>query len=139
MMANMDNISEYMKIYETMNAPKEGQKQTDILKNFLTPEQQKMFEAYENMLNFQEVLMSNNFADLDKKKAALLENFSTMAKGKSTDELLPLILAFSKKAKSEGITFSKEETALLFENMKKNMTPEEQQKADMLLKMASIL
>lgn len=51
MMANMDNISEYMKIYETMNTPKEGQKQTDILKNFLTPEQQKMFEAYENMLN----------------------------------------------------------------------------------------
>ena len=83
--------------------------------------------------------MSNNFADLDKKKAALLENFSAMAKGKSTDELLPLILAFSKKAKSEGITFSKEETALLFENMKKNMSPEEQQKADMLLKMASIL
>ena len=83
--------------------------------------------------------MNNQFADLDKRKSNLLETFSKMTEGKSTDELLPLILAFSKKAKSEGITFTKEETARLFENMKKTMSPEEQQKADMLLKMASIL
>ena len=52
MMANMDNISEYLKMYEAMTAPKEDQKKTDVLKNFLTPEQQKMFESYESMLNF---------------------------------------------------------------------------------------
>lgn len=83
--------------------------------------------------------MSQQFMDLDKRKAKLLEDFAKMAEGKTTDELLPLILAFSKKAKSDGISFTKEETSLLFENMKKNMSKEEQQKADMLLKMASIL
>ncbi len=83
--------------------------------------------------------MSQNFAELDKKKAKLLDDFTKMAEGKTTDELLPLILAFSRKAKADGISFSKEETGLLFEGMKKNMSPEEQQKADMLLKMASIL
>ena len=51
MMANMDNISEYLKMYEAMSSPKSENKQTDILKNFLSPEQQKMFESYENMLN----------------------------------------------------------------------------------------
>ena len=83
--------------------------------------------------------MNQHFNNLDKRKAKLLEDFTKMAEGKTTDELLPLILAISKKAKSEGISFTKEETSLLFENMKKNMSPEEQQKADMLLKMASIL
>lgn len=83
--------------------------------------------------------MNKQFADLDKRKAKLLEDFTSLAEGKTTEELLPLILAVSKKAKSEGISFTKDETKLLFENMKKNMSPEEQKKADMLLKMASIL
>ncbi len=83
--------------------------------------------------------MNQQFADLDKRKAKLLEDFTSLAEGKTTEELLPLILAVSKKAKSEGISFTKDETKLLFENMKKNMSPEEQKKADMLLKMASIL
>ena len=83
--------------------------------------------------------MHQQFADLDKRKAKLLEDFTSLAEGKTTEELLPLILAVSKKAKSEGISFTKDETKLLFENMKKNMSPEEQKKADMLLKMASIL
>ena len=52
MMSNMDNISEYVKMYEAMSAPKGDNKQTDLLKNFLSPEQQKLFESYENMLNF---------------------------------------------------------------------------------------
>ncbi len=51
MMSNMDKITEYIKMYEAMSAPKSENKQTDVLKNFLSPEQQKMFETYENMLN----------------------------------------------------------------------------------------
>ena len=76
---------------------------------------------------------------MDSKKTKLLDDFMTMAKGKTTEELLPLMLAFSKKAREAGISFTKEETAQLFENMKTSMSPEDQQKADMLLKMASIL
>ncbi|MGN0374658.1 MAG: hypothetical protein ACI4EN_04095 [Butyrivibrio sp.] len=83
--------------------------------------------------------MNTEFSNIDEKKAKLLKEFAKMAEGKTTDELLPLILAFSNKAKSEKIKFSKEETALLFEQMKKNMSPEEQQKADILIKMASVL
>ncbi|MGN0371127.1 MAG: hypothetical protein ACI4EW_11335 [Butyrivibrio sp.] len=83
--------------------------------------------------------MDTDFSNIDSKKAGLLKDFAKLAQGKSTDELLPLILAFSNKAKSENISFSKEETALLFEQMKKNMSPEEQQKAEILIKMASVL
>lgn len=83
--------------------------------------------------------MSTDFSNIDERKAKLLGEFAKMAEGKSTEELLPLILAFSNKAKSEKIKFSKDETALLFEQMKKNMSPEEQQKAEVLIKMASVL
>ena len=81
----------------------------------------------------------SEFPNLDAKKAKLLEDFMAIAKDKSTDELLPLILDFSNKAKAENIKFSKEETSLLFQQMKEKMPPEEQQKADVLIKMASIL
>ncbi len=83
--------------------------------------------------------MGTEFTNIDDKKAKLLEEFAKMAEGKTMDELLPLILAFSNKAKSEKISFSKDEMSILFEQMKKNMSPEEQQKAEVLIKMASVL
>lgn len=83
--------------------------------------------------------MDTDFSNIDSKKAGLLQEFARLAEGKSTEELLPLILAFSNKAKSENIRFTKEETTLLFEEMKKKMSPEEQQKAEILIKMASVL
>ena len=83
--------------------------------------------------------MSTDFSKLDERKAKLLEEFAKMAQSKSTEELLPLMLAFSNKAKSEKIKFSKDEMSVMFEQMKNNMSPEEQQKAEVLIKMASVL
>ena len=51
MMSNMDNISEYLKMYQAMSTPSKENNQSDVLKNFLTPEQQKMYESYKDMLN----------------------------------------------------------------------------------------
>lgn len=51
-MANMDNITEYYNMFQAMNSPKKDNSQSDILKNFLSPEQQKMYESYQNILNF---------------------------------------------------------------------------------------
>ena len=50
-MSNMDNISEYLKMYQAMSTPSKENTQSDVLKNFLTPEQQKMYETYKDMLN----------------------------------------------------------------------------------------
>lgn len=52
MMANMDNITEYYNMFQAMNSSKKENSQSDILKNFLSPEQQKMYESYQNILNF---------------------------------------------------------------------------------------
>ena len=75
-----------------------------------------------------------DLSSIDGAKKKLLNDFISMSKGKTTEELLPLILAFSKKAKKEKISFSKDEIGVLFDSLKKDMSPEEQQKAEILMK-----
>lgn len=83
--------------------------------------------------------MPDNFENIDAKKAKLLRDFMTLSQGKSTDELLPLLLAFSNKARKEHISFEKSDIATLFESMKKDMPPEELTKIETLMKMASMM
>lgn len=72
---------------------------------------------------------------LEPKKAELINNFAELAKGKSTEEMLPLLLAVSKKAKKEGISFSSEETNALINIIKKDLPPKEQSRIDLFLQM----
>ena len=43
--------------------------------------------------------------DLDFRKQLIINEFKTMSKGKSKEEILPLLLALSTKAKQAGINF----------------------------------
>lgn len=52
MMSNMDNITEYYNMFQAMNSAPEEKKQSDVLKNFLSPKQQEMYESYQKILNF---------------------------------------------------------------------------------------
>lgn len=83
--------------------------------------------------------MNDNFENIDEKKAKLLKDFMSLSSGKNTDELLPLLLAFSNKARQEHISFEKSDISTLFESMKKEMPPEELSKIENLMKMASML
>ncbi len=83
--------------------------------------------------------MDNNFNRIDNRKSALLKEFMEISSGKSSDDILPLLLAFSNKAKKENITFSKADIETIFDSMKKDMAPEEQTKIETLMKMASVL
>lgn len=55
---------------------------------------------------------------LDPKKVKLLDDFKKLSEGKSSEELIPLVLAFVDKAKKDGISFTREETTMLFEKFK---------------------
>ncbi|MDD3240729.1 MAG: hypothetical protein PHW47_11745 [Lachnospira sp.] len=65
-------------------------------------------------------------SDLDFRKQLLLNEFKSMSKGKSNDQMLPLIFAISSKAKQAGITFNKDDFNLIIDQLKKDMSPEEQ-------------
>jgi hypothetical protein len=72
-------------------------------------------------------------SELDFKKQLLINEFKTLSKGKSNDEILPLILALSRKAQQSGISFSKDDIYLIIDQAKDGLTPKEQQLLPQLL------
>ena len=72
-------------------------------------------------------------SELDFKKQLLINEFKTLSKGKSNDEILPLILALSRKAQQSGISFSKDDIYLIIAQVKNGLTPKEQQLLPQLL------
>ena len=42
---------------------------------------------------------------MDEKKLRLLNDFQKLSEGKSSEDMIPLVLAFMEKAKKENITF----------------------------------
>lgn len=59
---------------------------------------------------------------MDEKKLRLLNDFHKLSEGKSSEDMIPLVLAFMEKAKKENITFSKDEISVLFEEARKGMS-----------------
>lgn len=72
---------------------------------------------------------------LDPRKAAFINNFANIARGKSSDEILPLLLAVSNKAKKEGISFTQDETNAIINILRNDMSPEQQGKLDLFMQM----
>ena len=59
---------------------------------------------------------------MDENKLRLLNDFQKLSEGKSSEDMIPLVLAFMEKAKKENITFSKDEISVLFEEARKGMS-----------------
>ena len=72
-------------------------------------------------------------SELEFKKQLLINEFKTLSKGKNNDEILPLILALSRKAQQSGISFSKDDIYLIINQVKDGLTPKEQQLLPQLL------
>ena len=72
-------------------------------------------------------------SELDFKKQLLINEFKTLSKGKNNDEILPLILALSRKAQQSGISFSTDDIYLIIDQVKDGLTPKEQQLLPQLL------
>lgn len=71
--------------------------------------------------------------DLDFRKQLIINEFKTMSKGKLKEEILPLLLALSTKAKQAGINFTKEDTLLIIEQVKDELTEQERQMLPQIL------
>ncbi len=73
--------------------------------------------------------------EIDAKKMKLINEFMELAKGRTSDEILPLLMAVSKKSKQMGITFTKDETLYLIDQLKGSLSEAEKSKIDMLIKL----
>lgn len=59
-------------------------------------------------------------SEIDFRKQLLLNEFKTLSKGKSKEEILPLIFALSQKAKQAGVQFSREDCELIYKQIVPN-------------------
>lgn len=64
-------------------------------------------------------------SDLDFRKQLLLNEFKTLSKGKTTEEIIPLLLAVNDKAKKAGIYFSKDDCKIAISSLAPQMTEKE--------------
>ena len=74
-------------------------------------------------------------SELDFRKQLLINEFKTLSKGKKNDEMLPLVLAICNKAKQSGITFTKKDCEILFDNIKQDMTEHQKMMISELMQM----
>ena len=73
---------------------------------------------------------------IDPKKMNMLLELLTQAQGKKTEELIPFFLASTQKANSMGVSFDENETDLILNVLKANMSEEERQRVDTVRKLA---
>ena len=64
-------------------------------------------------------------SELDFRKQLLINEFKSMSKGKNKDEILPLMLAISSKAKQAVISFTKEDMLLIIDQVKDDLSEQE--------------
>lgn len=74
-------------------------------------------------------------SELDLKKQLLINEFKKISEGKSNDEILPLIMALSNKAKQAGISFTKNDLMLVIDQVKDNLSEQQRQLLPGLLKL----
>lgn len=74
-----------------------------------------------------------NIPNIDPKKMALINEFKKMVAGKSSSEMLPLLLAVSRKSQSMGLSFTAEETRLIIDSMMSEASPAQKQQINMML------
>jgi len=78
-------------------------------------------------------------ANLDPRKLMLINEFKNMANGKSSDEILPLVLAMSKKSNSLGLQFSNDEMHQIVNTLSADLAPAEKKRIDMMMNMMSVM
>ena len=64
-------------------------------------------------------------AELEFRKQLLINEFKTLSKGKRKEELLPLMLALSNKAKQAGVQFTKDDLLIVISQVDSQLTETE--------------
>lgn len=77
------------------------------------------------------------FQNLSPEKLQFLMEFHEMQKPDNANQAAPFFMQTLKQAKNKGIQFTPDESTLLIEILKQNMSEADQKKADMIMQMMS--
>lgn len=86
-------------------------------------------------MNSAELKNNSAFQNLSPEKLEFILNFMNQEKTDNAKDMMAMLMAFSGKAKNQGIQFSDNERSFIIEHLKESMSPEERQKTDLILRM----
>lgn len=84
-------------------------------------------------MNEQDLFSTPEFNRLHPVKQQIIKEVAKNNQHTSPETMLPKILSINKELTKRNLNFTKEETTLLINIMKENMSPAERQKVDMLM------
>ena len=73
-----------------------------------------------------------NLSDLDPKKLEIIEFVISTCQGKPLELILPDLMAAASRLSEQGLSFTNEEISIIMDGLKETMSPEEQQRIDMI-------
>lgn len=79
-----------------------------------------------------------NVPNIDPKKMAIIREFQNMSRGKKSEDMLPLILALSKKSNSMGLKFTNDEMQMIISSFKEDMSGPEKKQFETMMNMMSM-
>ena len=74
-----------------------------------------------------------NLKNIDAEKLSFLMDFASQNPTGDMKSMASVLMNASNSAKKKGVEFSTDETTILVELLKQNMSPEEQKKADQIM------
>lgn len=84
-------------------------------------------------MNAEELRKNPALSNLTPEKLEFILDFMNREKTGSARDMMAMLMAFSGKAKNQGIRFSENETDFIIEHLKESMSPEERRKTDLIL------
>lgn len=84
-------------------------------------------------MNYQNFTSTPEFKNLHPVKQQIIKEIMQNNSLSSPEVILPKILTINKELEKRNLSFTKDETFVLINAMKANMSPAEQQKVDMLM------
>ena len=73
----------------------------------------------------------DHLSSLDPKKLEIIK-FVISSHGKPLELILPDLMAASSRLSEQGLSFTNEEISMIIDGLKESMSPEEQQRIDMI-------
>lgn len=74
----------------------------------------------------------NQLRNISPAKLRIILDLMEASKGKGTDAILPLFMQANQKMQQQGLQFTQEESKLILDMLKEDMTPAEIQKIEMM-------
>lgn len=83
-------------------------------------------------MNKEEFLSNPLLKNISAQKKELLSELAEQAGGTPIEKMLPVLVKTNARMKALGLSFTKEETALIMQVITKNITPEERKKFEVM-------